>query len=272
MEGGDYTPVDRCRHRKLRELAPSVQTWEPNPDGYSLILNGVVRVATGWNARAQLYSDETNGRLGVLLPPEGSVFQINTINVTGGRQEPRRRGRVHQLCALAARRKRRSPSGCSMPRPTPRPTSRQRRWRAPPPRRRTAPHDPGRLGRDREGARPVEQPLAPRGHRGTLTVRARGAWGHRERLRRPRNRWRGAIDDVWAVGDDLSLDVEQRRVGRAARSVGLRQDDDAAHARGPGRARPAARSSVGGARHHAHAARIGATWATCSSPTPCSRI
>jgi putative spermidine/putrescine transport system substrate-binding protein len=84
MEGGDHRQSIDAGIRKLRELAPSVQTYEPNPDGYTLILNGVVRVATGWNARAQLYSDETNGRLGVLLPPEGSVFQINTINVTEG--------------------------------------------------------------------------------------------------------------------------------------------------------------------------------------------
>lgn len=84
MEGGDHArSIDRAI-AKLRALAPSVQTFEPAPDGYSLILNGVVRVATGWNARAQLYSDETNGRIGVLLPPEGSVFQINTINVTKG--------------------------------------------------------------------------------------------------------------------------------------------------------------------------------------------
>ncbi len=84
MEGGDHTKSIDPAIRKLKDLAPSVQTWEPNPDGYTLILNGVVRVATGWNARAQLYSDETKGRLGVLLPPEGSVFQINTINVTEG--------------------------------------------------------------------------------------------------------------------------------------------------------------------------------------------
>lgn len=84
MEGGDYKQSIDPAIKKLRELAPSVQTFEPNPDGYSLILNGVVRVATGWNARAQLYSDETKGRIGVLLPPEGSVFQINTINVTAG--------------------------------------------------------------------------------------------------------------------------------------------------------------------------------------------
>lgn len=84
MEGGDFRQSIDGAIKKLRDLAPSVQTFEPNPDGYSLILNGVVRVATGWNARAQLYSDETKGRIGVVLPPEGSVFQINTINVTAG--------------------------------------------------------------------------------------------------------------------------------------------------------------------------------------------
>lgn len=66
---------------RLRELAPSVQTFDPNPDGYTLILNGQVRFATGWNARAQLYRDQSGGRIGVVLPEEGTVFQINTINL-----------------------------------------------------------------------------------------------------------------------------------------------------------------------------------------------
>jgi putative spermidine/putrescine transport system substrate-binding protein len=84
MEGGDHTKSIDKAIAKLRALAPGVQTFDPNPDGYSLILNGVVRVATGWNARSQLYSDQSQGRIGVLLPPEGSVFQINTINVMAG--------------------------------------------------------------------------------------------------------------------------------------------------------------------------------------------
>jgi putative spermidine/putrescine transport system substrate-binding protein len=44
----------------------------------------VVKVATGWNARSQLYADQTGGKIAALLPPEGSVFQINTINLTAG--------------------------------------------------------------------------------------------------------------------------------------------------------------------------------------------
>jgi putative spermidine/putrescine transport system substrate-binding protein len=67
--------------QRLRQLAPSVQTFDPNPDGYTLILNDQVRLATGWNARAQLYHDQSNGRIGVVLPQEGTVFQINTINI-----------------------------------------------------------------------------------------------------------------------------------------------------------------------------------------------
>lgn len=84
MEGGDHRKSIDAAIRRLKELAPSINTFEPNPDGYSLILNGVVKVATGWNARSQLYGDQSNGRIGTLLPPEGSVFQINTINLTAG--------------------------------------------------------------------------------------------------------------------------------------------------------------------------------------------
>ena len=84
MEGGDYKKSIDAAMKKLRELAPSVNTFDPNPDGYSLILNGVVKVATGWNARSQLYADQSGGKLAALLPPEGSVYQINTINLVAG--------------------------------------------------------------------------------------------------------------------------------------------------------------------------------------------
>ncbi len=69
---------------RLRELAPNVQTFDPNPDGYTLILNDQVRFATGWNARAQLYRDQSQGRIGVVLPEEGTAFQVNTINLVAG--------------------------------------------------------------------------------------------------------------------------------------------------------------------------------------------
>ncbi len=72
--------------RKLQANSlPPCNTFEPNPDGYSLILNGVVRVATGWNARAAaLFRRNRTGGSASLLPPEGSVFQINTLNLAAG--------------------------------------------------------------------------------------------------------------------------------------------------------------------------------------------
>jgi putative spermidine/putrescine transport system substrate-binding protein len=65
----------------LKSIAANVQTFDPKPDGYSMILNDQLRFATGWNARAQLYRDQSKNRIGVVLPDEGTVFQINTINI-----------------------------------------------------------------------------------------------------------------------------------------------------------------------------------------------
>ena len=82
MAGGDdyKTSVD-AGIKKLGELAPGVQTWEPKPDVYAPIANGQAALAVGWNARAQIYSGTSGGKLGVVLPEEGSGFQINTINL-----------------------------------------------------------------------------------------------------------------------------------------------------------------------------------------------
>ena len=80
---GDWTKADPA-FAELRKLAPSVQTFQPQPDGYSLVLNNTLSFATGWNARAQLYHDRSKGRLGVMLPSEGTIFQINTINLVKG--------------------------------------------------------------------------------------------------------------------------------------------------------------------------------------------
>lgn len=82
-ETGDWRKADPA-FRTLREIAPNVQTFDPQPDGYTLILNGTLAFATGWNARAQLFRDRSQGRLGVMLPKEGTVLQINTINLVKG--------------------------------------------------------------------------------------------------------------------------------------------------------------------------------------------
>jgi putative spermidine/putrescine transport system substrate-binding protein len=79
--GADYRKTIDPAVKRLAALGPNVQTWEAKPDNYTVVANGTARLGTGWNARAQLYSDLTKGKLGVLIPAEGSAFQINTINL-----------------------------------------------------------------------------------------------------------------------------------------------------------------------------------------------
>ncbi len=80
---GDWTKAEPA-FAELKTLAPSVQTFATQPDPYTLILNGTLTMATGWNARGQLYHDRSQGKLGVMLPKEGTIFQINTINLVKG--------------------------------------------------------------------------------------------------------------------------------------------------------------------------------------------
>ncbi len=84
IAGEDYKATIDGAMKRLKDLGPSVQTFDPQPDGYTLILGNTLTVASGWNARAQLYQDDSKGRLGVVFPKEGSVFQINTINLVAG--------------------------------------------------------------------------------------------------------------------------------------------------------------------------------------------
>jgi putative spermidine/putrescine transport system substrate-binding protein len=87
-EGGNYKESVDKGIARLKLLAPSVQTWDPQPDNYTLIINGTARMGVAWNARSQFYSDQSGGKLGVVLPEEGSVFQINTINLVAGSKNP----------------------------------------------------------------------------------------------------------------------------------------------------------------------------------------
>jgi len=88
MLGSDYTETVEPAVEELADLAPAVQTWAPNPDSYTMVTNGSADMGIGWNARAQYYSDDSEGKLGVAIPDEGSVFQINTINLTEGSDSP----------------------------------------------------------------------------------------------------------------------------------------------------------------------------------------
>ena len=84
MQGADYEKTIDPAIKKLAELAPSVSTWNPQPDVYTPIIQGQDVIGIGWNARGQHFHDTSNGKLGVVLPSEGSVFQINTINLVKG--------------------------------------------------------------------------------------------------------------------------------------------------------------------------------------------
>jgi putative spermidine/putrescine transport system substrate-binding protein len=84
LAGGDYTKSIDPGVKKLIALAPLVQTWEPKPDPYQLIINGQAKIGIGWNARSWTYAEQSNGKLGVALPEEGRVFQVNTINLVAG--------------------------------------------------------------------------------------------------------------------------------------------------------------------------------------------
>ncbi|ACM28882.1 ABC transporter substrate-binding protein [Rhizobium rhizogenes] len=88
MLGEDYTKSVKQSAAKLAEMAPGVQTFDPKPDAYTLVINGTDVLGTGWNARGQYYADESKGKLGVMLPKEGTILQINTINLVQGSKNP----------------------------------------------------------------------------------------------------------------------------------------------------------------------------------------
>lgn len=86
MQGDDYKEESNAAIKKLSELAPKVSSWAPSPSPYQAVTDGGATYATGWNARAQLYSKESPDSLGVATPDEGTAFQINTVNMTKNSQ------------------------------------------------------------------------------------------------------------------------------------------------------------------------------------------
>ncbi|GGF62623.1 polyamine ABC transporter substrate-binding protein [Azorhizobium oxalatiphilum] len=63
------------------KIAPNVQTWDPKPEVYAPIVTGQASIGAGWNARAQVNSITSNGKLKATIPAEGTVFQINAISL-----------------------------------------------------------------------------------------------------------------------------------------------------------------------------------------------
>ena len=89
MDGADYkTNIDPALN-DLKRLAPSVQTWDPQPAVYEAAQSGLISIGLGYNARGQYLHDQSKGLVAVALPKEGSVAQINTINLVGNTLHPK---------------------------------------------------------------------------------------------------------------------------------------------------------------------------------------
>jgi putative spermidine/putrescine transport system substrate-binding protein len=65
----------------MEGIAPNILTWEPQPEVYPVIISGQAQVGLGWNARSQVNAKLSNGKLKAIIPSEGTVFQINTVNL-----------------------------------------------------------------------------------------------------------------------------------------------------------------------------------------------
>lgn len=88
MLGEDFTKSIDKSVAELKKLAPNVQSWAPNPDEYQSVITGQTVLGVGQNARGQYYADESDGKLGVAIPEEGTVYQINTINLSKNAPNP----------------------------------------------------------------------------------------------------------------------------------------------------------------------------------------
>lgn len=84
LEGEDYTQSIDKGVARLKELAPHVQTFAPNPDEWQSIITGQTVIGIGQNARGQYYAEQSNGKLGIAFPEDGTFYQLNTINLVDG--------------------------------------------------------------------------------------------------------------------------------------------------------------------------------------------
>lgn len=85
--GGDYRQSIDKGIQLLAEMAPLVQTWDPKPNPYAAVANGAVDLGVGYNARAQTISKQNPDRMAAAMPEEGSISQINTINLVKGSKQ-----------------------------------------------------------------------------------------------------------------------------------------------------------------------------------------
>ncbi|QZN97524.1 ABC transporter substrate-binding protein [Symbiopectobacterium purcellii] len=87
LKGGDYKQDIEPGFTVLKAIAPNVATWDPAPDCYAVVQSGEVDLAICWNGRAQYLHDKQDGKIGIALPREGSIGQINTISLVKGSKQ-----------------------------------------------------------------------------------------------------------------------------------------------------------------------------------------
>jgi putative spermidine/putrescine transport system substrate-binding protein len=83
LAGGDPNPEKLYEKgiAKMVELSAAVQTWDPKPNTYPHIINQTGYIGAAWNARSQFYNADSQGKIAAVLPAEGSIFQLNFINL-----------------------------------------------------------------------------------------------------------------------------------------------------------------------------------------------
>ncbi|AQU88404.1 opine/polyamine ABC transporter substrate-binding protein [Komagataeibacter nataicola] len=82
--GADYRVTIDPALALLRQFAPNVANWNAQPDIYTLVMAQTVALGVGWNARTQMMRARKAGPIDGVVPSEGSVSQINTLNVARG--------------------------------------------------------------------------------------------------------------------------------------------------------------------------------------------
>lgn len=84
LAGGDVDNTESA-FAEFATFAPNVETWKPNPEVNQWVIANPGAVGIGWNARAQLFADSSDGKLGVVkIPTEGTIVQSNAISVVAG--------------------------------------------------------------------------------------------------------------------------------------------------------------------------------------------
>lgn len=85
---GDYQRSIDAGITAIGGMAPRVRSWDPRPDIYGYLIEGNAILGPGWNAQGQLHAQDSGGRLAATVPPEGSVYQANTVNLVKGSRDP----------------------------------------------------------------------------------------------------------------------------------------------------------------------------------------